>query len=241
MNREECKECLRVIHATAEVLGQEIKPAAASLMVQDLREYPMGEVSNALTRCRAEVRGKLTLQAIIERIPSANTFPSPNEAWAIALGATDENETVIWTSEIAEALGAAQPILDIGDKVGARMAFVEKYQKLLDTKKSTGAKPQWTASLGSDPARREDAISNAVRKGLLPPQEQENLLPPPLPERSEMDEKHGGKMIKMLREILDAPNQRKAEERLESMRAETARRNLLLEQAAELEEKRKQA
>ena len=242
MNRDECKQCLQTIHATAEILGQELKPAAVSLMVQDLREYPANEVNNALTRCRAEIKGRLTLSAIIERIPSANAFPTPNEAWAIALGSIDENDTVIWTGEISEAMGASQAILDIGDKVGARMAFVEKYQKLIDASKSEGKKPVWAASLGCDPARRENVINEGVRKGLLPPQDVENLLPPPpAREQTAEDKHHASMMIQMLRDVLDAPDMASTKKRAERLASENERRNELIAQADELEAMRNKA
>ena len=48
----------------------------------------------------------------------------------IALLSSDESDTVVMTDEIQLALGAARPVLDLGDKVGARMAFISAPSKL---------------------------------------------------------------------------------------------------------------
>ncbi|MCP1366608.1 hypothetical protein BIS06_15395, partial [Halomonas sp. BBD48] len=93
LTKQDAEQLLEQLYATAEVLGSEIKPGAANLMVRDLREYSRQEVEKALARCRSELTGRLTLAAILDRIPGANAFLSPNEAWALALSSLDENET----------------------------------------------------------------------------------------------------------------------------------------------------
>lgn len=102
--------------------------------------------------------------------------PTANEAWALVLTSHDEADTVIWTEQIAEAAGIAQPILDAGDEVGARMAFRDAYDRIL---RERPAAPRWFASLGSDPGRRTAAIDRAVRAGLLTQQHAAGLLPAP--------------------------------------------------------------
>ena len=82
---EQMDQVVDLVYATAEVLGQEIRHKAAGLIAEDLSAYPFAEIARALARCRAELHGKLTLAAIIERLPSANAHLSGNEAWALAL------------------------------------------------------------------------------------------------------------------------------------------------------------
>ena len=109
--------------------------------------------------------------------PSApGGHPTANEAWALVLSSHDEAETVVWTEQIAEAARIAQPILDSGDKVGARMAFRDAYDRIL---RERPEKPRWFASLGSDPGRRTAAIDRAVRAGLLTQSHAVGLLPAP--------------------------------------------------------------
>lgn len=105
--------------------------------------------------------------------------PGPEEAWAIALRASDEAATVVWTAEIALALAACRPVLDAGDEVGARMAFREAYSRAVEAARARGVAPAWAASLGHDEQQRERALDSAVQMGLLPAQEAAALLPPP--------------------------------------------------------------
>ena len=102
--------------------------------------------------------------------------PTANEAWALVLSSTDEAETVVWTEHIAEAAGIAQPVLDAGDEVGARMAFRDAYERILRERPET---PRWFPSLGNDLARRAEALDRAVRAGLLTQSHAAGLLPAP--------------------------------------------------------------
>lgn len=110
---------------------------------------------------------------------AADGRPGPEEAWAIAVQATDEARTVVWTDEIAQAWGMAQPVLQKGDDVGARMTFREVYNRLVTDAREAGRKPMWTASLGDDKEQRDIAMQRAWRAGLLPKPEPVAALPAP--------------------------------------------------------------
>ena len=224
-------EVLKLVYATAEVLGQEMRPSAGMLIADDLSAYPFDEIRRALARCRAELHGKLTLAAIVERIPSANAHLSGNEAWALALHSTDEQETVVWTPEIARAFAAAKPVLDGRDKVGARMAFLAAYERELATAKAEARPPEWTVSLGHDPQRREIVLGDAVRAGKLPAPKAAHLLPPPDKPVTEEGQRQRKRVVSHLRDLINQPGGRKAEERREAREREEARRRELLEQA----------
>jgi hypothetical protein len=107
---------------------------------------------------------------------SAGGHPTANEAWGLVLASRDESETVVWTEQIAEAAGIAQPVLDAGDEVGARMAFRDAYDRILRERPEA---PRWFASIGSDPQRRTAALDKAVRAGLLTQTHATGLLPAP--------------------------------------------------------------
>lgn len=165
------------IAVTAELTGTTLSPAAVMVMAQDLVGYPEASVLEALTRCRRELAGRLTLAAIIDRINDGR--PGPEEAWAIALASTDEADTVVWTEEIAQAYAAAAPILEARDKVGARMAFRGAYERIVREAKASGAPCVWVPSLGIDPRRRSQAIVEAVAAGRLTEQQARPFLPTP--------------------------------------------------------------
>ncbi|SEN66259.1 hypothetical protein [Halomonas caseinilytica] len=231
LTRQEAEDLLDQLYATAEVLGNEIKPAAASLMIRDLRDYDRPEIEQALARCRSEITGRLTLAAILERMPSANAFLSPNEAWALALASMDEAETVVWTEEIAQALGVASPILAEGDKVGARMAFLSAYERAVDQAKAVGRRPEWKPSLGHDPQRRETVLQEAVEDGKLPAPRAEALLPPPDKPTTEVGRAQVRQITDHLRDIIAGRDQAAARRREDRRQQEEERRQELIAQA----------
>lgn len=162
--------------------------------------------------------------------------PGPEEAWAIALDAADEAETVVWTDDIAQAWNIARPVFGIGDEVGARMAFREAYTRLVAAARSRGERAQWSPSLGFDGDRRRAAIEAAVSAGRLPAAELAALPAPtsaglalPAPaERSPVAEQ----ARKTLRELADRMRSRaeggaidtSERDRLAAVKAAEARR-----------------
>lgn len=237
LTKIDAEELLEQLYATAEVLGSEIKPAAASLMIRDLRQYQRGEIEQSLARCRSELTGRITLSAILERMPSADAYLSANEAWALALSGEDDMDTIVWTEEVAAAMGVARPVLDLGDKVGARMAFIGAYEREIAQAKAEGRKPKWIISLGHSPERRQDAISEAVNKGLLEGPQVQHLLPSPHgfkeadESASEEDKAKAQENIQKLRSLLDEDANAKQEAEAMRRRKEEARRQELIDQA----------
>lgn len=156
------------ICATAETLGQTISATAAELMADDLAVFAPANIRKALQSCRRELTGKLTLAAVLQRIQAEDGRPGKDEAWAIAMTTNDEFETVVLTDEIQIAFGAAKPVLDAGDKVGARMAFISAYERLVIQSREEGKPVNWHVSVGFDANRRLEAITKAVQLKRIP-------------------------------------------------------------------------
>lgn len=173
---EQQAELAAALCATAETLGHALSASAAELMAEDLAEYGMEHIAAALRACRRELTGKLTLGAIMQRIQAADGRPGRDEAWAIALQAGDERDTVVMTGEILAALQVARPILEARDKVGARMAFLSAYDRLIDQARQEAQPVKWEVSLGFDPDLRIRAIEQARNLGRLPAAEASRLL-----------------------------------------------------------------
>ena len=167
MSPEQLQRLALAICATAESLGYTLSADAAELMASDLADYPAPVVAAALKSCRMELTGKLTTGAIMQRIHAADGRPGKDEAWSIALAAGDESETVVMTAEIRQAMTAAQPILAERDKVGARMAFLSAYERLVAQARAEARPASWSVSLGFDSGRRVAAIESAVRSKLI--------------------------------------------------------------------------
>lgn len=179
LNENDMEWLIRQIIGTAELLGQEIKPAAAAMLAEDLSSYPRPVLAAALSRVRTEHTGRLTPKAIIDRIDEAMGRPGANEAWAVAVKAMDERTTVVWTDEMAQAWGMAKPIADGGDMVGARMAFIGAYERLVRTAREERRMPTVTVSLGHDAAGRTAAVEKAVQLGYMPADQAQQYLPAP--------------------------------------------------------------
>lgn len=168
LSSDQQAELAMAICATAETLGQTISAQAAEMMAEDLSEHPAELIGAALRACRRELTGKLTLAAILQRVHGADGRPEPNEAWAIAMQAMDEAETVLMTPEIQKAAAVAAPIHQAGDKVGARMAFLSAYERVVCAARQQAKAVEWRLSLGHDQERRARAIEEARVLGRLP-------------------------------------------------------------------------
>lgn len=172
------EQILQAIMVTAELTGAELSPAAQAVMVDDLMAYPLPAVLSALTRCRRELTGRLTLAAVIDRLADADGRPGAEEAWGlVAAVLADERESVVWTDEMAEASNAATGLLETGDKVGARMAFRERYTALVSDAREAGRAVRWSVSGGTDAGRRAAVILKAVQDGRLHSGAAQAMLP----------------------------------------------------------------
>lgn len=149
-----------------------------------LEPYPLAGVLAGLdAHMRDPERGRFLpmpadVIAQMERMIKQDGRPEPEEAWAIAMPARDEAATVVWTDEIANAWQVAVPVMEIGDEVGARVAFRDTYRRLVDAARLARRPVRWFASAGHDPARRRVALEQAVQLGRLP---RDELLELPAP------------------------------------------------------------
>jgi len=167
---------LEAIAVTAELTGTEMSQAAARIMADDLGAYPLPPVLTALTRCRRELKGRLTIAAVLERIDDGR--PGPNEAWAMI--PQDEEASVVWTEEMAEAFGVASALLREGKTIAARLAFIEAYTARIAKARDARTLPRWIPSLGRDPFGREVVIRDALSRGRLTHSQVAGLLPAPI-------------------------------------------------------------
>ena len=190
MTQDQQEKLILALMATAEVMGNEIKPNVAVVMVDDLSVYALSDVLQALTRVRRECSGKLTLKMILDILVPTSCWLSANEAWAVALPAIDEAATVVWTPEIAKAFEVARPILEGGDKIGARVAFIPAYDRLIDHAKRENRTPSYEVSVGWDANMREVAMRQAVTAGLLPAPKEDETKALPAPDKPKMYDEH---------------------------------------------------
>lgn len=201
LTADEQERLVMLLVATAEVLGNEIKPTAALMMTEDLSGYPLRDLQAALAKCRREHTGKLTLKAVLDHMQGAGAWLGADEAWSLALKAMDEKATVVWTKEIAQAWGISRSVAAARDMYGARRAFVQAYERLVSEARSAGRTANWMVSDGWDVGGREAAIRQAVENGLLPAPAAALHLPPPAPAAIEVNEEGRDRIREGLRQL----------------------------------------
>lgn len=199
---------IKALAVVCELTGTELSKPALGVMAGDLSAYPEQRVLQALQRCRMELKGRLTLADVIARIDDGR--PGAEEAWGMVPLA--ESATVVWTQEMSKAWAVASPLVERGDKVAARMAFVETYRKLVADARANREEAEWSISLGWDEKGREAPLREAVAKRRLPYEDVAGYLPPPyaeplikaLPGSSDADKQTGARHISEIRAALAA-------------------------------------
>lgn len=178
LGNQEQDRLVDLLVATAEVIGDQLSPNAAAYMVSDLAQYSLPMLERALASCRRELKARLSLAAILERIEDGH--PAPNEAWASAIRAADEGATVVWTEQTRDAWAAALPLVQAGDKIAARPAFLEVYARLVKEARAAHRIATYRLSLGGDVSGRDSVLREAVAAGrLMKEQVEEYLALPP--------------------------------------------------------------
>lgn len=193
-------------------------PTHTALFFRALDGYSLEEVQRAFdAHLRDPQRGRFApvpadIIAQLEGMNGNDGRPGVEEAWATALLAQDEAATVIWTEEIAQAFGIARPVLLNGDKVGARMAFKEAYERLIAQARRERIPVRWNATIGHDKQERERVLTAAVQDGRLPMSELPALPAP------------NGREVLLLSAELHPDCPPDVKERLRSLREEFAAR-----------------
>lgn len=163
---------VQAVQAMGELYGNQISPAAARMFLKDLAAFPENQIDQALQRCRMELTRFPSIADVIARI--ADTRPGPDEAWAMI--PKDEEGSVIWSEEMAEAFGKARPLLLEGDHVAGRLAFRETYVRLVSEARRMKRQPRWSPSFGFSKQGRFAAVSAALDNGRITPGRAQKLL-----------------------------------------------------------------
>lgn len=213
-----------------------------------LADVPLAAIATAFQRHLTDTeRGQYLPKPadIIRHLKSRHesAHPGPDEAWGMVLRlVNDERETGVLTDEMRTGWQTCQPILDVGDEVGARKCFIETYARCVQD----APPPRWTVSLGTDPILRAQRLNEAVTARRISADHAQLLLPGPAPasleqvagllEGADASEQDRGTaerlraLAQMLRASSAAEEERRIEERQHQRDAEQARRADLLQQ-----------
>ena len=176
------------ILALAEIYGKALSPAAIGIYWTALQGHPLAEVQRAIERHVQDPDAGRYFPKPADLIRHLATRqaddgqPGPDEAWGLLLRLIrDERETGVLTDEMRAGWTACQPILDLGDEVGARKCFIEVYARHVAEARQRGQRARWTATLGTDPALRQQRLTEAVDARRLDMDQVRALLPGPTP------------------------------------------------------------
>jgi hypothetical protein len=170
---------LAVIGGLLELYGQQASTTKVNIYWSTLGQYPINSLKAAANAWVRKSQFMPKPADLIKLMGGASNHLSPDEAWAIAILASDETNTVVWTGEIAKAWAQAKIVYQNGDKIGARRTFIDTYERLVDKSMMHGRTAEVFVSLGSDKEKRVDAINHAVFTGLLTQDRANYYLPKP--------------------------------------------------------------
>lgn len=178
MNNNQLVEFSDLMDSVMPVYRMEVSAATKKIWWALLVKFELQDVAQAFAEHLRVNSNTITPADIIKQLDRIRPDGrlGVEEAWAMM--ARDESETVVVTEEMMEAMRFAQPLLNEGDQIGARMAFKEAYLYIVDTNRRTGVVPRWFPSIGTDKESRDKAVSEAVRLGRLPASHAIGLMAP---------------------------------------------------------------
>ena len=166
MNKDEFKDFSGLLAGIADYYNKTLQPATIQLYWNALSKLEFPAVKALLNAHIQTSRYMPTIAEILDAARSMDGRPDAEAAWAtVARSLNDEGVTIVWTAEMAEAFGVALGLQN--DRIAARMAFKETYERLVQAARAAGRPANWSASLGHDAAGREGPIVAAVKQGLL--------------------------------------------------------------------------
>lgn len=170
-------EFLTVIGGLLELYGQQASTTKVNIYWSTVGQYPIDSLRRAANAWVRKSEFMPKPADLIKLMGGAGNHLSPDEAWSIAILASDETNTVVWTNEIAKAWSQAEIVYCNGDKIGARRTFIEAYERLVNESMMYCRPIEFFVSLGNDKSRRVDAINHAVFTGLLTKERANYYLP----------------------------------------------------------------
>lgn len=173
MNKQELSQINKALAVTAEICGTELSETAVHVMLKRLNTYTFEQVHNALKKCMDELTGRLTLAHIKQRIDDGR--PSPEIAWSQV--PKSEYESKVLTSEQKMALCFVSDMIDNGELIPARMAFIEKYKSLVAESRANDIPVNYELEMGFGKQGRYDAAKIGIDCGQLDRTEAVRLLP----------------------------------------------------------------
>jgi hypothetical protein len=167
----------------AEAFGESLSEQRHEIYCRALADISQDLLRTAFRRARFELKyfPKIAeLRELAGVLPNglSDGRPGPEEAWArMPKGERIEQDSIVWCDEERAAYDSCRSLLLNGDRVGAHMAFRERYEKELVEARSKGKPPRWTFSAGYDIDHRLSTLAAAVQANRIPLEDALNSVP----------------------------------------------------------------
>jgi hypothetical protein len=155
-----------IVSGVMGLYGRERSDVAVAIWWKVMQRFELESVEAALAEHVTLGKFAPTPADIIAILTAKDGRPTADEAWSMI--PRDENASVIWTDEMSKAYGIAAPLLEHGDPVAARRAFIDRYQSEVARNRAAGIPVHAWPSWGWDERGRSAALAHAVEIGLLP-------------------------------------------------------------------------
>ena len=166
MNQSEFRQFSTLLSETAEYYRQPLAPATVKIYWAALQRYELATFRTLLDEHVKTQKFLPTVAELLDGIRLMDGRPDVEEAWSIvSQSLNDEGVTIVWTQEMASAFGVALGARE--DRVAARMAFKESYNRALRDARRKGTPVKWTPSFGTDSTGRDGPLIKAVAEGKL--------------------------------------------------------------------------
>ena len=175
MNTTEQHEFVETLNGAFEIYGAKLTPTAIQIWVNAMMPYSLLDLRNALSAHITASPYAPKPSDLIHNIQAQDGRPNADEAWAMI--PRNESVSAVLSQEMLTAMGSAQPLLNEGDQVAARMAFKETYTRLVTEARQLSRPVEWFPSLGHDNEGRKAVIKEAVRLGRITAQHAIKLIP----------------------------------------------------------------
>lgn len=163
MNQEQMNQVIEMLAIQFEMKEQSASERVITYMVKQLEPYGFDPVMKALDKVGKESSFKINLAEIIKRIDDGR--PSAQIAWSQS--PKNEEDSAVLTEEQNKALCSVSHLLYCGDPIPARMAFIEKYNELIENARANAIPVKHALSAGGDKQGRIDVVKAAVQDGRL--------------------------------------------------------------------------
>jgi hypothetical protein len=175
MNTSEKEQFTDLIINIFEIYSMKITPASIMIWSNLMNSYPFSSVKDALLNHVQHSVFAPKPADMINFIKDQDGRPSADVAWSMI--PRNEYVSAVLTQDMLTAMAAAQPLLNEGDQVAARMAFKDSYNNLVNEARNKCTPIAWFPSLGDDKNGRESVITEAIRLGRITEEHGKKMLP----------------------------------------------------------------